>query len=86
MGEVIGASDGSSRIEWLELFFDLVAVAAVAVLTEGLREDVSWGGTALFVLLYTGIWFGWVSVVLYANLAGAATRTPTVLAAMFPWP
>ena len=83
MGEVIGASDGSSRIEWLELFFDLVAVAAVAVLTEGLREDVSWGGTALFVLLYTGIWFGWVSVVLYANLAGAATRTPTVLAAMF---
>ena len=82
-GEVIGTSDGSSRIEWLELFFDLVAVAAVAVLTEGLREDVSWGGTALFALLYTGIWFGWVSVVLYANVAGAATRTRTVLAAMF---
>jgi low temperature requirement protein LtrA len=82
-GEVIAASDGSSRIEWLELFFDLVAVAAVAVLTEGLREDVSWGGTALFALLYTAIWFGWISVVLYANIAGAATRTRTVLAAMF---
>ena len=40
---MIGAGDGSSRIEWLELFFDLVAVAAVAVLTEGLREDVELG-------------------------------------------
>jgi low temperature requirement protein LtrA len=72
----------SSRIEWLELFFDLVAVAAVAVLTDGLRNDVSWGGAALFALLYTGIWFGWVSVVLYTNVAGAATRTVTVLIAM----
>jgi low temperature requirement protein LtrA len=81
--EVAAASDASSRIEWLELFFDLVAVAAVAVLTDGLREDVSWGGAALFALLYTGIWFGWVCIVLYANVAGEATRTATVLVAMF---
>ena len=73
----------SSRIEWLELFFDLVAVAAIAVLTEGLREDVSWGGAGLFALLYTGIWFGWISVVLYANVAGTATRTRPVIVAMF---
>ena len=28
-------TDAPERIEWLELFFDLVVVAAVAVLTEG---------------------------------------------------
>jgi low temperature requirement protein LtrA len=81
--EPTASAEASERIEWLELFFDLVAVAAVAVLTEGLREDVTWGGTALFALLYAGIWFGWVSVVLYANVAGPATRTRTVLVAMF---
>jgi low temperature requirement protein LtrA len=75
--------DPGSRNEWLELFFDLVAVAAVAVLTDGLREDVSWGGAGLVALLYTGVWFGWVSVVLYANVAGILTRTRTVIIAMF---
>ena len=39
-----------STVEWLELFFDLVVVAAVAVLTEGLRED-----PALFALLYGAV-------------------------------
>lgn len=82
-GDATATSEASSRIEWLELFFDLVAVAAIAVLTEGLREDVSWGGSALFALLYTGIWFGWVTVVLYANVAGSATRTRTVMMGMF---
>ena len=37
-------ADAPERIEWLELFFDLVVVAAVAVLTEGLRADATWGG------------------------------------------
>lgn len=71
------------RVEWLELFFDLVVVAAVAVLTEGLREDPTPEGLGLFVLLYAGIWLSWVSVVLYANVAGSATRTRVVVVAMF---
>ena len=72
-----------ATIEWLELFFDLVVVAAVAVLTEGLREEPTWGGLGLFALLYAGIWFGWVAIVLYANVARAATRMATVIVAMF---
>jgi low temperature requirement protein LtrA len=32
------AGDTGDTVEWLELFFDLVVVAAVAVLTDGLRE------------------------------------------------
>ena len=75
--------EGTSTIEWLELFFDLVVVAAVAVLTEGLREDPSWEGLGLFALLYAGIWFSWTQVVLYANVAGSATKTRTVVIGMF---
>lgn len=73
----------SSTIEWLELFFDLVVVAAVAVLTEGLRENPTWAGVGLFALLYAGIWFSWVQAVLYANVAGSATRTRTIVTSMF---
>jgi low temperature requirement protein LtrA len=60
-----------------------VVVAAVAVLTDGLREEPTWGGVGLTALLYTGIWFSWISVVLYANVAGPRTRTNTVIVAMF---
>lgn len=79
----LGGHAPTSTIEWLELFFDLVVVAAVAVLTEGLREDPTWEGLGLFALLYAGVWFSWTQVVLYANLAGAATRTRTVVIGMF---
>ena len=75
--------ESTSTIEWLELFFDLVVVAAVAVLTEGLREEPTWAGVGLFALLYVGIWFSWVQVVLYAIVAGSATRTRTILVGMF---
>ena len=81
--DIVEAHEPTSTIEWLELFFDLVVVAAVAVLTEGLREDPSWEGLWLFALLYAGIWFSWTQVVLYANVAGSATRTRTVVIGMF---
>ena len=76
-------SETQSAVEWLELFFDLVAVAAVAVLTEGLREDPTWAGFGLFAVLYGAVWLSWVSVVLYANVAGEGTRVRTVVWAMF---
>lgn len=76
-------TSAQDRIDWLELFFDLVVVAAVAVLTEGLREDPTGAGLALFVLLYAGIWFSWVTVVLYANVARDRTRSGTVIVSMF---
>jgi low temperature requirement protein LtrA len=72
----------SSTIEWLELFFDLVVVAAIAVLAEGLREAPVLATLGLVVLLYGAIWLSWVSVVLYANVAGERTRVPTVVLAM----
>lgn len=75
----VGDDEGGEQIGWIELFFDLVVVAAVAVLTEGLREDPTLPGLGLFALLYTGIWFSWVSVVLYANVAGRSTKNRTIV-------
>ena len=62
-------ADAPERIEWLELFFDLVVVAAVAVLTEGLRADATWGGLGIFLVTYGAVWFAWVSVVMYTDVA-----------------
>jgi len=62
------------RVEWLELFFDLVVVAAVAVLSETLRADATYRELGLFLISYTAVWFAWVSVVMYADVAGELTR------------
>ena len=67
-------ADAPERIEWLELFFDLVVVAAVAVLTEGLRADATWGGLGIFLVTYGAVWFAWVSVVMYTDVAAELTR------------
>jgi low temperature requirement protein LtrA len=69
--------------QWLELFFDLIAVAAVAVITDGIAEDPTWGGLALAALTFVVIWQSWLSVVLYANVAEDKVRIPTVVIAMF---
>jgi low temperature requirement protein LtrA len=75
-------SDAPERIEWLELFFDLVVVAAVAVMSDSLREDATWGGLGIFAVTYGAVWFAWVSVVMYADVAAELTRVRTVVVAM----
>lgn len=70
-------------VNWLELFFDLVVVAAVAVLTEGLLEEPDLGAVGLLALMYGTIWLSWVLVVMYTNVAGERTRTRVLVTAMF---
>lgn len=70
------------RREWLELFFDLVVVAGIAVLAEGLAGAASWADLGLFAVLFATLWFSWVSVTTYSDVAGPATRSKTMLAAM----
>jgi low temperature requirement protein LtrA len=48
------------RVTWLELFFDLVFVAAVAQAGGHLREDYSPGGLLRFGLLFVLIWWAWL--------------------------
>lgn len=68
---------------WLELFFDLVIVAAVAQLAHLLHTEPSGRDLFLFAVLYYAIWSVWVSFTLYANVSAQRTRQRTMLLAMF---
>lgn len=45
---------------WLELFFDLCFVVAVAALARGLHDDPSLGGALRFVGLFVPVWWSWM--------------------------
>ena len=67
---------------WLELFFDLVVVAAVAQLAHRFHESPSVASVGAFVLLYYAVWSVWTSYTLYANVAGERTRMRAMLIGM----
>jgi low temperature requirement protein LtrA len=48
------------RVTWLELFFDLVFVAAVAQVGTHLRDDYSVTGLLRFSMLFVLIWWAWL--------------------------
>ena len=48
------------RVTWLELFFDLVFVAAVAQVGTHLRDDYSVVGLLRFTFLFVLIWWAWL--------------------------
>ena len=83
VGPPVARGSETSVAQWLELFFDLVVVAAVAVITDGLLEDQTVGGFGLAALGYVAVWLSWVAVVLYANVAEGAVHTRTVVTSMF---
>jgi low temperature requirement protein LtrA len=60
--------DGDERhATWLELFFDLVFVVAVAQLADGLAEDPSLRGFLVFAGLFVPVWWAWVGYTFYAD-------------------
>jgi len=62
------ASEGKDRhATWLELFFDLVFVVAIAEVGTVLLRDVTWTGVARFSLLFVSVWWAWVDATLYAD-------------------
>ena len=73
----------AASIGWLELFFDLVVVAAVSVLTEGLHGELDGRALVLTAIVYVAIWSSWSLTVFYANVAQGQTRFRTVTEAMF---
>ena len=52
--------EAGRRVTWLELFFDLVFVAAVAQVGTHLRDDYSLGGLLRFSFLFLLIWWAWL--------------------------
>jgi low temperature requirement protein LtrA len=52
---------------WLELFFDLVFVVAVAQLSHELVADTTATGFLHFILLFIPVWWAWVGFAFYAS-------------------
>jgi low temperature requirement protein LtrA len=73
---------GERHASWLELFFDLVVVVAVAQLAHRL-EHPTWANVALFVLLYYAVWSVWTTLTLYSNVRGERTHVRSMLIGMF---
>jgi low temperature requirement protein LtrA len=60
-------TEGKRSATWLELFYDLAFVVAVAVLVERLSHDISWSGAASFLGYFALIWWLWASHTYYAD-------------------
>lgn len=52
---------------WLELFYDLIFVAAISQLATRLSADYSPAGICQFVLLFVPIWWAWVGHTFYLS-------------------
>ncbi len=61
------AEEGERSATWLELFYDLVFVVAVAVLVERLLDDISGPGVASFFGYFALLWWLWASHTYYAD-------------------
>lgn len=55
------------KVAWLELFYDLIYVAAIIQLGNALSHDVSITGFLAFAGLFTPIWFTWTTFTFYSN-------------------
>ncbi len=59
------AAEEERHATWLELFYDLVFVAAIAQLSNSLYQDVSAVGISRYVLLFIPVWWAWVGHTFY---------------------
>lgn len=55
------------RATWLELFFDLCFVAAIAALANGLAHDATLQGLWHFAALFVPVWWSWMSFTWFAT-------------------
>ncbi|MEO8084994.1 MAG: low temperature requirement protein A [Ardenticatenales bacterium] len=58
------------RIEFLELFFDLVFVVLVSQLAHRLAESPSWSGVGWFAFLFLAVWASWTNGTVYHDSHG----------------
>jgi low temperature requirement protein LtrA len=59
--ELVRKAGDPQRATFLELFFDLVFVLALAQLSRGLAEDLGWGGVFHTLVLLGALWWVWSS-------------------------
>ncbi|GAA1357042.1 low temperature requirement protein A [Streptomyces beijiangensis] len=68
---------------WLELFFDLIAVAGVAQLAHLLHGAPELADVGLYALLFLAFWTAWMCFTMYGNTAGDQLRMRTMRIGMF---
>jgi low temperature requirement protein LtrA len=61
------AASEERHASWLELFFDLVFVVAIAQLAQELVRDHSLGGFAIFAALFLPVFIAWQGFTFYAD-------------------
>jgi low temperature requirement protein LtrA len=59
--------EGKRAATWLELFYDLAFVVAVAVLSGRLLGDITWPGMASYFAYFALLWWLWASHTFYAD-------------------
>lgn len=59
--------DPRRSVSWLELFYDLIYVAALIQLGEALSENVTWAGAGQFVALFSLLWWAWIGTTFFSN-------------------
>jgi low temperature requirement protein LtrA len=60
--------EGGRHATWMELFFDLVFVLAIAELSHYLHDHLTVGGFLGFVFLFVPVWGTWMGYTYYADL------------------
>jgi low temperature requirement protein LtrA len=60
-------SEHSRRVTWLELFFDLIFVAAVSQVAAALARDYSIHGLVRFAFMFLLIWWAWLGHTMYST-------------------
>lgn len=63
----VAETSGERHASWGELFFDLVAVAGVAMLGHLLAGEFNLTSLGLFGILFIAFWLTWTTYMLYGN-------------------
>lgn len=67
------------RVTWLELFFDVIFVAAVSQVGHPLSEDYSPAGLLRYTFLFLMIWWAWLGHTVYCTRFHSEDRLQRVL-------
>src|SRR5690349_15517809 len=65
---VRSTGEAGRKVTWLELFFDLIFVAAVAQVAEPLRDHYSVIGPVRFTPLFALIWWAWPGHAVFSTM------------------
>jgi low temperature requirement protein LtrA len=63
----VAGADPGRKVTWLELFFDLIFVAAVAQVGEPLGDDYTLSGLIRYSTLFILIWWAWLGNSVFAT-------------------